>query len=98
MPIKYHFIEFCALKSSIIKNIKCPILHIYAYPYPYGEQTFNFVNKLLTDIEENSKSSVDLVKFEGTHHFHMINPTGTAQIVLEFLKKEKNLILSNSKL
>ena len=85
-PIRYHFSEFKTLRDSMVKYIKFPILHIYAYPYPYGEITFNYVNNLLNEIKASSNKTVEMVKFEGSHHFHMINPDKTSEIVLKFLE------------
>ena len=98
MPIRFHYSEFLCLRESIVKNVKLPICHVYAFPYPYGEITFNTVNELLNDIRRDSSFSLEMIKFEGSHHFHMLNPAQTAEIVAKFLKKQKSSLKSNAKL
>ena len=86
-PIRYHLSEFLGFKNCIIKNVNTNILHLYAFPYPYGENVFNFVNDLLEKNKENSRKSLEVIRFEGSssHHFHMIEPQRVANVVVKFL-------------
>ncbi len=82
------------MRESIVKNIQSPILNIFAFPFPYGEDTFNVVFKIVKEISENSTSKVEHIKFEkGGHHFHMLEPEECSQLVLKFLDEnvKKNL-------
>lgn len=98
MPIKSIHMEFMVFYSDIIKKVKCPILHIYAYPYPYGAEVYDFVDKLLNSIKENSNKQLIIQRFDGSHHFHMINPKPTSELILNFLNSQSLTNLSNSKL
>jgi hypothetical protein len=98
MPIRFHYSEFLCLRESIVKNVKLPIYHIYAFPYPYGETTFDTINDLLNEIKRSSNCFLEIVKFEGSHHFHMLNPARTAKLVAQFLFKHKSQAVSSAKL
>lgn len=86
-PIRYHLSEFLSFKNCIIKNVNTNILHLYAFPYPYGENVFNFLNDLLEKKMESSRKSLEVIRFEGSssHHFHMIEPQRVANVVVKFL-------------
>jgi hypothetical protein len=44
---------------------------------------------LLNEINEKSKAKIELQTYNGTHHFHMIQPKETAVRVHAFLDKLK---------
>ncbi len=68
---------------------------MFAYPYPYGTNTFNTVTKIVQDIADNSKSNLEHVKFEkGGHHFHMLESEQSSKVILKFL--DSNLNNSNN--
>ena len=55
-----------------------------------GEQSVADTLDLLEQINQESQTSVQLKTFNGTHHFHMINPRETACLVFEFLDNLKS--------
>lgn len=85
-----HFSEYSQIWPNIKTTLKAPMLQIYAHPPSYGDFAFECTNQRIRDINENSKTKIELVKFDGTHHFHMIHPAETAKIVLKFLDKIKD--------
>ena len=58
----------------------------------YGEKIQNYLISLLKS--GDNKSRIETVKFHGTHHFHMIKPEKTANIILNFLNND-NINLSS---
>lgn len=48
--------------------------------------------KIMNEIKKNSKSLVELVPVEGTHHFHMLKPELTAELVTDFLENKIKLM------
>ena len=50
----------------------------------------------MNEIKTKTKSTVELVPIQGTHHFHMLKPAATAEIILKFLKEKVDFILSAS--
>ena len=91
MPIKYHYSEFLSFRELSIKNIKSPILLVYAFPYAYGEAVFDTVSCFLDQVKAEHDSIVHKVKFEGTHHFHMMKPAECSIAILNFLDSLKSL-------
>ncbi len=90
----YH-LEFHGIYEGLFKNLSSPILLIYATPPPYGESLFTKIMSLMDEIKKNSKSTVDLMPFEGTHHFHMLNPAGASRIIFDFLKNKLKQTIPN---
>ena len=86
---EYHA-EYAGIYDSLFKTLSSPVMLIYATPPPYGQQLFDQIMQIMSKIKENSKAPVELVPFEGTHHFHMLKPTETAPIVLKFLDDKVN--------
>ena len=50
-----------------------------------GESALQDTLKTIDLINEGSKTKIELLKFKGTHHFHMISPKETAELILKFL-------------
>ena len=55
----------------------------------YGQQSLDDTIKLLNEINEKSKAKIELQTYNGTHHFHMIQPKETAVRIHAFLDKLK---------
>ena len=51
---------------------------------------------MVQHLRENSQKTVDFVPIESTHHFHMLKPAATAEIILKFLKEKVDFVLSAS--
>lgn len=90
MPVKAHFTEFSTMKSAILTNLKQPLLHVYTYPCSFGEIAFNSTKNFMYDLCSNS-NQVQQVKFEGTHHFHMINSEPVFKVIIDFLNKNSKI-------
>lgn len=90
----YHS-EYNRIYESLFENLENPVILIYATPPAYGEKIYNQVMHIMNQIKKNSKAEVELVPLEGTHHFHMLNPVETSEIVLRFLKHKVRNILMN---
>jgi hypothetical protein len=65
-----------------------PVFFIYATPPPFGQELFDQIMKIIAELKKNPKSKVETHAFEGTHHFHMLRPAATADVILEFLGRE----------
>lgn len=91
-PIRFHFSEFMSFKECIVKNVNTNMLHIYAFPYAFGEKVFNVVSDVLETNNVISRKHFETIKFEGcsSHHFHMIEPQMVADLVLNFLEKQSS--------
>ncbi len=44
--------------------------------------------KIIAELRKNPLSDVETAPIEGTHHFHMLKPAETADIILKFLKRK----------
>ena len=62
---------------------------VHALPASYGTVSLEDSIKLINEINNGSKSKIELQTFNGTHHFHMIQPEKTAMRIHEFLDKLK---------
>ncbi len=82
-----HYLDFYATAESFHDYIKCPVLYMYANPPSYGERAFKASIELISNLKITTKNNLDIVEFDGTHHFHMIEPEKTSKHILEFLKK-----------
>jgi len=93
-PIRYHLSEFLSLRDCIVKNVNTNILHLYAYPYAFGENVFKLVSDVLEKNNVTSGKHLEVIKFEGSssHHFHMIEPQPVANLILKFLDKQNSKI------
>lgn len=78
-------LEFHGVYDCLFKTLSSPVMLIYATPPPFGQELFDQIMKIMTQIKNQSQANVELVPIEGTHHFHMLKPAETAQIVLKFL-------------
>lgn len=83
----YHS-EYNRIYESLFENLENPVMLLYATPPAFGEKLCNQVMHIMNQIKKNSKSEVELIPFEGTHHFHMVNPEEASKIILEFLKRK----------
>lgn len=93
----YH-LEFHGVYDCLFTNLSSPVMLIYATPPPYGQELYDQIMKLMSEIDKNSKSSVELIPMEGTHHFHMLKPEETSKLLIKFLddKVTKNISLNQS--
>ena len=88
---QYHYIDFLLMSKTFHENIKCPLLYVYAWPPAYGDTYFNGTFDFFTNLKKNKiHSNLEIKQFEGSHHFHMIEPEKTASIILEFLSSNKS--------
>ncbi|CAF0900840.1 unnamed protein product [Brachionus calyciflorus] len=92
-----HYIDMIYLLPEMRKNLKAPWLVIHADPPSYGERAGEITTKFIKDIEKESNTKIQYETFKGTHHFHMIYPKETAEIIYKFLDN-LNTKESNSKL
>lgn len=68
------------------ENIKCSILYVYAWPPAYGDTLYNGTMDFFTNLKKNKiTGNVEIVKIEGSHHFHMIEPEEVTSIIVDFL-------------
>lgn len=89
MSLRDHYIEVVQLRPEIAKRLIAPTLCIHADPPSYDELALLDTLKTIDLINEGSKTKIELLKFKGTHHFHMISPKETAELILKFLDKIK---------
>ncbi|RNA00232.1 putative serine hydrolase [Brachionus plicatilis] len=82
-----HYLDMSYLLPEIIKGIDVPWLMIHADPPAYGERPATTTMNFMKQIEKNSKTSIQYEVFKGTHHFHMIQPKETAEIILKFIDR-----------
>ncbi|CAF1104323.1 unnamed protein product, partial [Brachionus calyciflorus] len=84
-----HYIQFYYLLPEIMRNVNAPILSIHADPPSFGEDAVNSTIQFLKKINQNSKNRIEFTKILGTHHFHMIKPKETSEIIHKFFNKIK---------
>jgi hypothetical protein len=89
MSIRDHYLDFVVLFPEVKKYLAAPSLMIHANPPSYGKQSLDDTLGLIDQINSDSKTKVKKLVFEGTHHFHMINPRETSVMILEFLDSLK---------
>jgi hypothetical protein len=83
----YHYLDFLLMSKTFNENIKCPLMYVYAWPPAYGDNYFNGTMDFFTTLKNNKKNGhLEIVKFEGSHHFHMIEPEKTSLVILNFLE------------
>lgn len=85
LSIRDYHKEFHGIYDCLFQKINTPICLIYATPPPFGQELFDQIMTIMNEIKKNSKSIVQLVPIESTHHFHMLKPEDTGKLVLEFL-------------
>ena len=85
----YH-LEFHGVYDVLFKTLSSPVLLVYATPPPFTQELFDQIMKIMTEIKKNNKSSVELCPINGTHHFHMLKPAESAEIIINFLKDKVN--------
>ena len=73
-------------------------MFIYATPPPFGQTLYDQIMTIISEIRKNSQSNVETIPIEGTHHFHMLKPEETANIVLEYLDKKVQDLENNNRL
>jgi hypothetical protein len=82
-----HYLDFYATADSFHDYIKNPALFIYAWPPSYGERSYKSTLDFVSNMKTTSKNTLDIVEFNGTHHFHMIEPEKASVPILDFLNK-----------
>lgn len=87
MSSRDHYIDFLILERDMTTRFSPPALMIHADPPSYGQRALDATMKYLIGINENSKTKIELTKMDGTHHFHMIKPKETAEMIHKFLDK-----------
>ena len=81
--------DFTILADLLDEHFKSPFLLIYAYPHFMGHHGQTLQNYLISILKTSkNKNLVEVVKFHGAHHFHMIEAEKTANLILNFLRKE----------
>lgn len=90
MSVRDHYVDIAYIWPEIRKSLTAPVLVIHAKPASYGEQSLTDTLDLCEQINQESQTSVQLKTFDGTHHFHMINPRETACLLFEFLDSLKS--------
>jgi alpha/beta superfamily hydrolase len=75
---------------------KSPILNIWANPPAYGQVAFDSTNDIINEINQQSKIEIDQIKINGSHHFHMIQPEETANIILNYLSNNNLVIIKDT--
>ncbi len=88
--------EYHGIYDILFTQLITPTLFIYATPPPFGDALFEQIMKIIQNIKKNSESNVELMPFEGTHHFHMLKPAETADVVLKFLSEKIALDKNNN--
>lgn len=81
-------LEYLGVYDCLFTNLITPALFIYATPPPFGPKLFDQIMNIINEIKKNSHSDVETAPIEGTHHFHMLKPAETAEIVLGFLSRK----------
>ena len=78
------------MSRTFHENIKCPLQFQYAWPPSYGEENYKSTLDFFNTLKRNRPDiGVDILRFEGSHHFHMINPEKTCSNILQFLENTK---------
>jgi hypothetical protein len=80
--------EFRGVYDVLFASMITPVCFIYATPPPFGQELFDQIMKIIANLKNNPKSDVETVAFEGTHHFHMLKPAETADVILKFLERK----------
>lgn len=91
-----HYSDFVFIVPHI--KFTSPVLSMHASPPSYGEVKGANTLRLVEEIRERSSAILESVFVEGTHHFHMIKPKETSDIILNFLNKIKSIESVVSKL
>jgi hypothetical protein len=81
----YH-LEFHGIYDCLFKTLNSSLLLIYATPPPYGQLLFDQIMTIMNEIKTKTKSTVELVPIQGTHHFHMLMPKEASVLIWNFLK------------
>jgi hypothetical protein len=87
MSLRDHYVDFMMLFPEISVRLKAAALVVHALPPYYGENSLQSTYKLLSGINQHSKSHIDFLTISGTHHVHMLKPRETAALVLDFFHK-----------
>ena len=80
--------EFRGVYDCLFESMITPVCFLYATPAPFGQELFDQIMKIIANLKKNPKSDVETVAIEGTHHFHMLKPAETADIILKFLERK----------
>ena len=82
----YHA-EYAGIYECLFEHLNHPVLLVYATPAPYGEKLFKEIMHIMSQIETRSKSTVETIPIDGTHHFHMLKPIETSELLIRFFDK-----------
>ena len=96
LSIRDYHLDFHGVYDCLFQNLITPTMFIYATPPPFGQALYDQIMKIIQKIKANSKSDVEMTPIEGTHHFHMLKPEETADIVLKFLDKKVQDVENNN--
>jgi alpha/beta superfamily hydrolase len=89
MSTRDHYIDFVTIIPEVKTYLSAPALVIHATPASYGQESLDATISLLNDINQTSKTKIELQTYDGTHHFHMIEPDKTAERIHKFLDSLK---------
>ena len=85
-----HFIDWVLMERTFHENITSSIQFQYAWPPAYGEENYRSSLEFFNNLKrKKSGGDVQILRFEGSHHFHMIDPEKTSSNILEFLKPKQ---------
>lgn len=83
-----HFIDPILLVPELLRTHRTPTLFMVADPPSYGKTKQTMTMNIIRGIQAQSKESqIEIVTHQGTHHFHMIDPEPTSQLVFNYLNK-----------
>jgi hypothetical protein len=104
MDLRDHYLEPISLIPEMKRKFTPPALVVTVMPASYGEKKQEYTLRLFEDTraEMGERCHIEIVKMNGTHHFHMIQPGEVAQVVTDFLnrnlKNNRNIKMPKSKL
>lgn len=81
----YH-LEFHGIYDCLFKTLNSSVLLIYATPPPYGQALYDQIMTIMNEIKTKTKSTVELLPIQGTHHFHMLLPHEASVLIMNFLR------------
>ena len=63
-----------------------PLLFIYAVPASYGERKFKRTVEFFQRLRH--RKLIKMLPMKGTHHFHMLKPRETSELISDFIEKD----------
>ncbi len=90
MDQRDHYLEPVSLIPEMKRKFTPPALVITVVPASYGEKKQEYTLRLFEETKEElgDRCDIEIVKMNGTHHFHMIKPKEVAQVVIQFLDRK----------